>query len=360
MTSAVLTLCAALIFSCADKNSNGVIVKGNSSKMDSLSYATGIDLASSLSREMSVVGFDYDAVKKAIETVTLKGGEIILNEDTLNAETSLGYLQDFFSTEFPERMRQKRNNEIAKADTTGQSEIVELDFNPETMFKNEEERALLSTAFGFDIGNNMVKREIPLQLYWLFKGWDEYNTDAAKMTEEDSRNYIMEYFTVKVPAENKKASEAWLKKVESEKGVQKTESGLLYKVIEAGDMSQKPIALDNVVEVHYKGTTRKGVVFDASRFADMPAERQKMMKMYRPNDYDKDEPIKFPLNGVIQGWGEGLQYVGKGGKITLWIPAELAYGERGAGQLIGPNEALRFDVELLNVEIPDSAETAAE
>ena len=87
---------------------------------------------------------------------------------------------------------------------------------------------------------------------------------------------------------------------------------------------------------------------------------QKMMKMYRPNDYDKGEPIKFPLNGVIQGWGEGLQYVGKGGKITLWIPAELAYGERGAGQLIGPNEALRFDVELLNVEIPDSAETAAE
>ncbi|MBR2301671.1 MAG: FKBP-type peptidyl-prolyl cis-trans isomerase N-terminal domain-containing protein, partial [Bacteroidaceae bacterium] len=256
MTSAVLTLCAALLFSCADKNSNGVIVKGNSSKMDSLSYATGIDLASSLSREMSVVGFDYDAVKKAIETVTLKGGEIILNEDTLNAETSLGYLQDFFSTEFPERMRQKRENEIAKADTTGQSEIVELDFNSETMFKNEEERVLLSTAFGFDIGNNMVKREIPLQLYWLFKGWDEYNTDAAKMTEEESRNYIMEYFTVKVPAENKKASEAWLKKVESEKGVQKTESGLLYKVIEAGDMSQKPIALDNVVEVHYKGTTR--------------------------------------------------------------------------------------------------------
>lgn len=355
MMSAVLTLCTALLFSCSDKASNSVIVKGNSSRMDTLSYATGIDLAASLAREMSVLGFDYDAVRKAIETSSLTGKNLVVNGDTLNAETSVSCLQKFFSTEFPQRMRQKRDYEMAQGDSTV-TEVAELDFNPETMFKSEEERSLISSAFGYDIGSNMVERNVPLHLVWVFKGWDDYNNNETKITEQESRNYIMEYFTVKVPAENKKASEAWLKKIESEKGVKKTESGLLYKVVEPGDMSVKPVALDNVVEVHYKGSTRKGVVFDASRYADMPAERQKMLKMYRPNDYDKDEPIKFPLNGVIKGWGEGLQLVGKGGKIVLWIPAELAYGERGAGQLIGPNEALRFDVELLDVEIPESAE----
>ena len=350
MLSVVLTLCTAFIFSCSDKGSNGVIVKGNSSKMDTLSYVTGIDLAASLSREMSVLGFDYDAVRKAIESATLTGKDMIVGGDTLNAETSIAHLQKFFSTEFPQRMRQKRNYEMAQGDSAAVAEIPTLDFNPETMFKDDEERNLISLAFGYDIGSNMIEREVPLHLIWVFKGWDDFNSNSTKMTEEEARNYIVEYFTVKVPAENKKASEAWLKSVEAEKGVQKTESGLLYKIVEPGDMSVKPVALDNVVEVHYKGTTRKGVVFDASRYADLPAERQKMLKMYRPNDYDKDEPLKFALNGVIKGWGEGLQLVGKGGKITLWIPAELAYGERGAGQSIGPNEALRFDIELLNVE----------
>ena len=63
----------------------------------------------------------------------------------------------------------------------------------------------------------------------------------------------------------------------------------------------------------------------------------------------RGDTIEFAVNGVIKGWGEGLQLVGKGGKINLWIPAELAYGEQGAGGAIGPNEALAFEVELIDV-----------
>jgi FKBP-type peptidyl-prolyl cis-trans isomerase FkpA len=81
----------------------------------------------------------------------------------------------------------------------------------------------------------------------------------------------------------------------------------------------------------------------------MPEQRQEMMKTYRPDDAGKDSPIEFGLNQVIKGWTEGMKLIGKGGKITLWIPSELAYGERGTSQDIGPNAALRFDVELLEV-----------
>lgn len=84
--------------------------------------------------------------------------------------------------------------------------------------------------------------------------------------------------------------------------------------------------------------------------------------MKRALPKEADEPAKFPLNRVIKGWTEGLQLVGEGGKITLWIPSDLAYGTRGAGRDIGPNEALQFDVEVIEVipyEEPAPADSTA-
>ena len=100
-----------------------------------------------------------------------------------------------------------------------------------------------------------------------------------------------------------------------------------------------------------------------------------MIRLQQPSLFDEkgnlleeDEPIEFPLNRVIKGWTEGMKLIGPGGKIKLYIPADLAYGRRGAGQLIGPNEALEFVVELLEVtpaeapateEVPATTEEAA-
>ncbi len=110
--------------------------------------------------------------------------------------------------------------------------------------------------------------------------------------------------------------------------VTETESGLQYEVLSEGD-GEQPGASDTVV-VHYEGSLLDGSVFDSS--------------------YERGNPATLPLNGVIKGWQEGLQLMSVGAKYKFFIPAALAYGESGAGQQIGPNEALIFEVELLEIK----------
>ena len=107
----------------------------------------------------------------------------------------------------------------------------------------------------------------------------------------------------------------------------KTDSGLVYCSMKEGEGAQP--ALSNNVEVHYHGTLIDGTVFDSS--------------------VDRGETISFPLGGVIQGWQEGLALMKEGGKATLIIPAALAYGEAGSGDVIPPGATLKFEVELFKV-----------
>ncbi|MGZ4959983.1 MAG: FKBP-type peptidyl-prolyl cis-trans isomerase [Methylomonas sp.] len=130
------------------------------------------------------------------------------------------------------------------------------------------------------------------------------------------------------PAENKAAGEAFLAENAKKPGVVTTASGLQYQVITEGT-GATPSATDNVT-VHYQGTTIDGKEFDSS--------------------YKRGAPATFPLNRVIAGWTEGLQLMKEGGKSRLFIPSNLAYGERGAGRDIGPNSALIFDVELIKAK----------
>lgn len=127
--------------------------------------------------------------------------------------------------------------------------------------------------------------------------------------------------------DNKEKGEAWLANKAMEEGVVALPSGLLYQVLNEGS-GKKPTAEDTV-ECHYEGRLIDGTVFDSS--------------------YKRGESATFPLNGVITGWTEGVQLMSEGAKYRFFIPYQLAYGERGAGQAIPPFAALVFDVELIKV-----------
>ncbi len=137
-------------------------------------------------------------------------------------------------------------------------------------------------------------------------------------------------------ATNQAAADAFLAENGAREGVVVTESGLQYEVLEAGD-GPKP-GPEDTVEVHYRGTLVDGTEFDSS--------------------YSRGQTVTFGVGQVIPGWTEALQLMPVGSKWKLAIPPELGYGAGGAGQMIGPNAALVFDVEL--VSIPSQAEPGAE
>lgn len=127
---------------------------------------------------------------------------------------------------------------------------------------------------------------------------------------------------------NKQEGEAFLTENAKKPDVSVTDSGLQYEVLTMGD-GVKP-TLNDKVNVHYHGTLITGEVFDSS--------------------VERNETISFPLNGVIQGWQEGLQLMPVGSKFRFYVPEHLAYGNRGAGALIQPYSTLIFDVELFAIE----------
>lgn len=155
------------------------------------------------------------------------------------------------------------------------------------------------------------------ELQTIFKAFQQ--SQIEKQQKEQAR----------IADEAKGKSITWLSDKEKEDGVKKTESGLLYKVITEGT-GAKPSETDTV-KVNYEGSLIDGTVFDSS--------------------YERGEPISFPLNQVIPGWTEGLQLMTVGSKYELYIPADLAYGPGGTGP-IPPNAALKFVVELLDIEAP--------
>jgi len=201
----------------------------------------------------------------------------------------------------------------------------------------------LSYTIGMDIGRSLAGQQMEMDIDVVIAALRaSYAGEPTLMSDqevaEERQRFIEERQAQIDNQRNEEASvnleegQAFLAANAVKDGVKVTESGLQYRVIEEGEGAQ-PTAADRVT-VHYRGRLINGVEFDSS--------------------YGRGEPTTFGLSQVIPGWTEGLQLMREGGKYEFFIPSELAYGERGAPGAIGPNSALIFEVEL--VEVAGAAE----
>ena len=344
----------ALFFVAVAVSCNGgksMVTKGNTSEMDTLSYAMGANLGEFLSTRLAELPFNYEKLEKGLQTAALGKAKWSAEEAQEVFQSLIGPVNDRFGQVMRQKQMQQDSTEVAE---------------PIEIFTSEGERDSLSLAYGINIGNDLRQGRFPIQIYWYMKGEQQTRNGEGVMSSEEIAQYLQNYFMVVYPQQELDKSEAWLAKMEKKAGVQKSESGLLYKVVKEGDVSRSATDDRDEVTVHYTGRNRDGEVFDSSIFENMPKQRQEMMRQYQPDAFDEkgniieNEPVTFPLNRVIAGWTEGMKLVGPGGKIILYIPAELAYGARG-NQAIAPNAALEFEVELIDVkafEEPKTEETA--
>jgi len=190
----------------------------------------------------------------------------------------------------------------------------------------------ISYALGLSIGNNFRTSGInELRIEDFIKGVDAVlSNKTPDITYDEAKQIINDYF-VKLQAEqtklNMEAGKEFLRINKEKAGVVVLPSGLQYEILKKGT-GAKPKASEKV-KCHYHGTLINGTVFDSS--------------------VQRGEPATFGVSQVIQGWVEALQLMEKGSKWRLFIPSELAYGSRGAGEIIGPNSTLIFEVELIDI-----------
>jgi FKBP-type peptidyl-prolyl cis-trans isomerase FklB len=205
-----------------------------------------------------------------------------------------------------------------------------------------------SYAIGMNLGENLKTQAVDVDTTLLMRGMKDTLTGSKPLlSPEEERATLMELQAglrktqmekmQKAAEKNKKEGEAFLAANKAKPGIVTLPSGLQYKIVQTGN-GPKPTANDTVA-CNYRGTLIDGTEFDSS--------------------YKRGQPTTFPVSGVIKGWTEALQLMPVGSKWQLFVPASLAYGDRAASALIGPDATLIFDVELVSIQEKSAAKTPA-
>jgi FKBP-type peptidyl-prolyl cis-trans isomerase FklB len=208
-------------------------------------------------------------------------------------------------------------------------------------FKTQREK--VSYAIGMNVGATLHRQGVDIDPKVLQQGLQDALAGGKMLLSEEEERAVLTELQADMRKKqqekmqqageaNKKEGEAFLAANKGKNGVVSLPSGLQYKIITSGT-GPKPTASDSVV-CNYRGTLIDGKEFDSS--------------------YKRGQPATFPVSGVIKGWTEALQLMPVGSKWQLFIPSDLAYGERGQGGDIGPNATLIFEVELISIEAKDS------
>ena len=194
------------------------------------------------------------------------------------------------------------------------------------VLKNQKDK--VSYIIGLNIGKDLKRQSIDISPKILAEGVQQALAGSKPLLTEQEIQETMTAFQKEMMAKQKERGEAFLAENKKKEGVKTLPSGLHYKVIKAGT-GKKP-KLNDTVTTHYRGTLIDGTEFD--------------------NSYKRGQPASFPVSGVLPGWTEALQLMEEGAKWQLFIPPNLAYGERGAGGIIGPNATLIFEIELISIQ----------
>ena len=208
--------------------------------------------------------------------------------------------------------------------------VSQVNAQEKVVLKNQKEK--ISYGIGLNIGRNLgsdlKKQSIDIDPNIVAKGLQDALSGANPLLSNEEIQETMVAFQKEMSEKQKQRGEAFLAENKKKEGVKTLTSGLQYKVVKAG--SGKKPKLNDTVTVHYRGTLIDGTEFDSS--------------------LRRGKPATFPVSGVIPGWTEALPLMEEGSKWQLFIPPKLAYGERGAGGLIGPNATLIFEVELISIQ----------
>jgi FKBP-type peptidyl-prolyl cis-trans isomerase FklB len=194
------------------------------------------------------------------------------------------------------------------------------------VLKNQKDK--VSYIIGMNIGNDLKRQSIDINPKILAEGVQQALAGSKPLLTEQEIQETMMAFQKEMMAKQKERGDAFLAENKKKEGVKTLPSGLQYKVIKAGT-GKKP-KLNDTVMTHYRGTLIDGTEFDSS--------------------YKRGQPVSFLVSGVLPGWTEALQLMEEGAKWQLFIPSNLAYGERGAGGIIGPNATLIFEIELVSIQ----------